>query len=506
MANVGGTNGTPATRPGKEGRYRTLRTLGRGGMGTVELAVEHCAGGVDRIVALKRLLPEAKARHAEMFLREARLATMVRHPNVVRALDFGEYEGEPFMAMEYVEGESLSRVLTVAHEADFALEWPLVVQVLADVCDGLHAAHELVDDANHRLGVVHRDVSPHNVMLSYGGEVKLLDFGVAKISTEHGLTRTGEVKGKVAYMSPEQAMGDPLDRRSDLYSVGAVLFECLAGRRMWEGTDLEVIRKLALEKPPRLKDAAPGIPDGLAALFDRLVARHPDERPATAEEVARALRGLGRVVHGSGAHDDIASLMSRLFGEGAAGRRAELERALSASQLDAVELDSTSDIWERPNSIRAWSRRRPPHRLIWGGAALLLMLATGIAVSFRMTGGVHETAVAPSAGTAPRSDGEGQPSLDHAASHPANAPEALPVASPGTLDQAAASPSAHSPPGTPNAPRPDAGGPSASSKAPSHVGPPAKPALAPSTPSSHTAPPPSAKPPPPALDVDPHAI
>ena len=157
----------------------------------------------------------------------------------------------------------------------------LVASILADACEGLHAAHELPDpQTGAPLNVIHRDVSPHNVMVSYEGHVKLLDFGVAKIDTMTPLTRTGEVKGKTAYMSPEQAMGEPLDRRSDLFSLGAVLFECVSGHRMYgNGTDLEVLRRLALEEPPDLADAAPLAPAALVDLHARLVARQPEKRP-----------------------------------------------------------------------------------------------------------------------------------------------------------------------------------------------------------------------------------
>jgi len=313
----------PGSAPGSAGaprpagdalasRYRSLFVLGRGGMGSVEAALEidrrsepspaKEPGGearppFERVVALKRLLPDAArdARRVEMFLREAKLAAMLDHPNVVRAFDYGELDGELFLAMEYVEGQALSRVLRVVADAGEKLDAPLVAHVLAEVCDGLHAAHELKDAAGQPLNLVHRDVSPQNVMLGYDGHVRLLDFGVAKIEAE-SVTKTGEVKGKTAYMSPEQAMGDAIDRRSDLFGVGAVLFECLALKRMWgDGTDMEVIRKLALESPPGLEAAGPagaGAPEEMCALYTRLVARDVKERPATAREVADALRAL----------------------------------------------------------------------------------------------------------------------------------------------------------------------------------------------------------------------
>src|SRR5580704_8941440 len=266
-------------------RYQSLFVVGEGGMGRVEVALERGPVGFERIVALKRLLPRAPrdARHVQMFLREARLAALLRHPNVVHAFAFGEIDGELFLAMQYVEGEPVSRVLAAAKTEGRGLDPIFVAWVLAEVCDGLHAAHELRDESGRPLRVVHRDVSPHNVMISYDGNVKVVDFGVARFDTGGHATRTGEVKGKMAYMSPEQALGEELDRRSDLFSVGAMLFECLTGRRMWgEGTDLELMRKIALEPPPHLDAALPGAHPVLVQLQTRLTARDPGARPPTA--------------------------------------------------------------------------------------------------------------------------------------------------------------------------------------------------------------------------------
>jgi serine/threonine-protein kinase len=339
--------GAPASRSGPvalatevdgdervEDRYKPITTIGKGGMGLVEVALERTTGPdgtarYERIVALKRLLPEAMRdkRHTEMFLREARLAALLEHRNVVHAFSYGELGGELFLAMEYVEGEPLSRVVQVACEQDGQLDPVLVAYILSEICDGLHAAHELRESTGVALNVVHRDVSPHNVMVSYDGYVKLLDFGVAKIDAE-GLTKTGEVKGKVAYMSPEQAMGDPLDRRSDLYSIGVCLFECLAGHKLWQGTDMEVLRHLALDEPPLLEDVVPGAPRELGDLYRRLVTRDPRDRPATALHVAQALR---KFVASCSARPDtsmLRALMERHFAADAQRRREELSSAL----------------------------------------------------------------------------------------------------------------------------------------------------------------------------------
>lgn len=315
-----------------EDRYRSLFLLGRGGMGRIEVALERSGSGTpERIVALKRLLPESARdpRRKEMFLREARLGALLAHPNVVRAFAFGEIYDELFLAMEYVEGEPLSRLLAALRDRGGTLGEALTCHVLAQACEGLHAAHELAGPDGKALNVVHRDVSPQNVMIAYDGQVKLLDFGVAKLDTADHQTRTGEVKGKMAYMSPEQALGDKLDRRSDLFSIGAVLFECLTGQPMWgAGTDVELMRKLALDQPPLLDSAEGPVAPGLAALHARLVAREPSMRPRTAREVADDLRALGTGLEARDATGSLVSLMTDLFGRAAADRRALLAEAL----------------------------------------------------------------------------------------------------------------------------------------------------------------------------------
>ncbi|MGO8997089.1 MAG: serine/threonine-protein kinase [Polyangiaceae bacterium] len=316
-------------------RYTPLFEIGRGGMGTIEVALQRSTGdggASERIVALKRMHPHSarERRQTEAFLREARLAASLIHPNVVHAFDFGEIDGELFLAMEYVEGETLSAIVRTARDKLGGLPPALVASMLADACDGLHAAHELRDSQTGALlNVIHRDVSPHNVMVSYEGHVKLLDFGVAKMDSVDPLTRTGEVKGKTAYMSPEQAMGETLDRRSDLFAVGAVLFECVSGQRMYgTGTDLEILRRLALGEPPSLLDASPLAPPALVDLHARLVAHDRDKRPATAALIARELR---EYVVSTGVHADaevIADVMGRLFAYGAAERKRLLNEAL----------------------------------------------------------------------------------------------------------------------------------------------------------------------------------
>jgi serine/threonine-protein kinase len=317
------------------GRLRRLFQLGQGGMGSVDVAIERGDGSFQRIVALKRVLREnaADPRNREMFFREARLAALLSHPNVVHAFNFGELDGEPFLTMEYVEGEALSRLVAAAADLGAGLPVHIAIHLLADLCEGLHAVHELRDVDGTALNVVHRDLSPHNVMVSYAGHVKLLDFGIAKFDTaSDDMTRTGEVKGKVAYMSPEQALGEKVDRRSDLYALGAMLFELVTGRRMWgAGTEFEVMRRLALEDPPSLREALPDAPESLSTLFAELVARKRNARPATAADVSARLREIARATGGDG-REAVERHMIMVFGGRAEERRTTMAHALKLQE------------------------------------------------------------------------------------------------------------------------------------------------------------------------------
>jgi eukaryotic-like serine/threonine-protein kinase len=378
-------------------------------MGRIEVALERGGNGAtERIVALKRLLPESARdpRRKEMFLREARLGALLAHPNVVRAFAFGEIYDELFLAMEYVEGEPLSRVLSAVRDTGHTLGAALTCHVLAEVCEGLHAAHELADAHGKPLNVVHRDVSPQNVIIAYDGQVKLLDFGVAKLdSTEHQ-TRTGEVKGKMAYMSPEQALGDKLDRRSDLFSLGAVLFECLTGRTMWgTGTDVELMRKLALEHPPLLDSADGRIAPELAALQGRLVARGAEMRPATALEVARELRGCrADFPTPQDAKAALVLLMGELFGQAAVDRRSLLAEALvreAPSRVEALRRTLEPGAVLRQPSLAEpvlVSAPPPPPRKTRRGAVVTGIVLATVAVSAVVAAGARRApAESPSA-------------------------------------------------------------------------------------------------------------
>ncbi|WP_394842441.1 serine/threonine protein kinase [Pendulispora brunnea] len=273
------------------GRYAVYDEIGRGGMAAVHLGRLLGHVGFSRTVAIKMLRPQyAKdPSFVSMFLDEARVAARIAHPNVVHTLDVEATQGELFVVMEYVHGESLSRLMRNARNEKTPIPPPIAASLLSGVLLGLHAAHEAKSVGGEPLDLVHRDVSPDNILVGVDGLAKVADFGVAKARGRLQTTRTGELKGKVAYMAPEQIEGRAV-RATDMFAVAIVLWEMLAGRRFFQGTDeLTRMRNLlsgSIESP---RVHAPGMPEALEAVVMRGLERDPNRRFATALEMATAL-------------------------------------------------------------------------------------------------------------------------------------------------------------------------------------------------------------------------
>ncbi len=314
-------------RAGAPSKVRLLLELGRGGMGVAYLAVSQGPAGFAKLKVVKRLRPDLAAdpRAVEMFLAEARLAARLRHPNVVQTNEVG-YDGKHyFLEMEYLEGQSLDALQRRAAQDARGLPLPLALWILAQTCAGLHYAHELADFDGSPLRVVHRDVSPHNVFVTYDGQVKLLDFGIAKAADSGNETQSGLVKGKARYMAPEQATREKVDRRADVFALGVILWQTLTGERLWGDLgDPEIFVKLqtAPVRPPSA--VRPDVPPELDALCKSMLAMAPDDRPATARQVGEAIEAY---LDGTGERvgtREVASLMGELF----ADRRREIEREI----------------------------------------------------------------------------------------------------------------------------------------------------------------------------------
>jgi eukaryotic-like serine/threonine-protein kinase len=237
------------------GRYALCGEIASGGMATVHIARQLGAAGFARIVAVKRL-HERYARDPEfvaMFLDEARIVARVRHPNVVQTIDVVAEDGELFLVMEYVHGECLLRLNAMANKRSTALPVPVIAAILAAALHGLHEAHEARGETGEPLGIVHRDVSPHNILVGTDGASRVLDFGVAKASQRIQTTHEGQLKGKLSYMAPEQVTNQPVDRRTDVYAAAVCLWEALTGTKLFQGgSEGAVVNQILLEplRPP----------------------------------------------------------------------------------------------------------------------------------------------------------------------------------------------------------------------------------------------------------------
>lgn len=343
------------------GSYTILAHLRSGGMADLFLAHREGAAGFRRLVAIKVV----HQRHAEdkqlvrMFLDEARISARIDHPNVVHVEDLGELDDTYFLVMEYVHGCSLAQLLRVLGKMQRRLSPMVAVAIAARVAEGLHAAHETTDDDGRLVSLVHRDVSPQNILLSHKGHVKLIDFGVAKARLRSEETNVAMLKGKVRYMPPEQATTGLVDRRSDVYSLGIVLWEMLTMRRLFSGrTEFEVLMKVRapeIEPPSKYVE---DVPPELDSVVLAALAAAPDQRPQSAKIFRRMLaRAAPRSMTLDSAH--LADLMASVVGEELQEVRHELprevSRVLEAEQLRAAlgEQQERSGLYDSQDTLRS---------------------------------------------------------------------------------------------------------------------------------------------------------
>ncbi|MGQ0505438.1 MAG: protein kinase domain-containing protein [Myxococcaceae bacterium] len=272
------------------GKYKIVRRLAVGGMGEVFLARHEGPAGFSKTLVVKRILAHlaSELQFVEMFLNEARLAAMVSHPNVVQIFELGEDEGSYFMAMEYIQGRSVRAIETKLQRSGRMFDPSLAAYLAAHALQGLHHAHEMRDDRGEPFQIVHRDVSPDNILIGYGGVVKLLDFGIAK-AVAAAANQTGTLRGKFAYMSFEQLTGSPLDRRADIYSMGSVLYEMVTGQLPYVGAHPAFIASMMRTRPVAPSLHNPKVPLELDSILFKALAMEADKRFQTAEEMGDAL-------------------------------------------------------------------------------------------------------------------------------------------------------------------------------------------------------------------------
>ncbi len=329
------------------GKYRIIAKLGSGGMSEVFLAVAHGPVGFNKLVVIKRLLPNLAQETLVrgMFLDEARLAARLNHPNVVHTFEVIEDKDHLFLAMEYLEGQSLRVVQTELKKLGQQLHPIESAAIISEMLAGLHYAHELKDYDGTPLGLVHRDISPQNIFLTYDGTVKLVDFGIAKVAHRDTHTDAGVIKGKAAYMSPEQAIGLEIDRRSDIFSAGVVLWEMLTGARLLEGatTTASLIKLINLNVPPP-SSIKPDLDLHLEMISTTALGRNPELRFQTAKQMRDALedviRGSGRRVDA----DRVAEILAAPFAEIRKRRQDVIQAAMRGATAGADSWDAAIEV------------------------------------------------------------------------------------------------------------------------------------------------------------------
>jgi serine/threonine-protein kinase len=319
-------------------RYELLCPIASGGMATVWLARLRGKRGFEKLVAIKTIKTELirDPRFQEMFLDEARIASRIEHPNVAQILDLGEQDDNLYIVMEWVDGESLAKLARLAAKRGTPLPLGLTLRIMSDACAGLHAAHELHDDDGHSLSVVHRDVSPHNILVTHRGHAKVIDFGVAT-ARDRGASQTdsGIVKGKVRYMAPEQVNSEPVDHRADVWAAGMCLYELITGAPPFDELgDVDVVKRLMSSNPvPPLEKL--DLPDDVRFVLTKALAPVPATRFESAAAMRRALESAMDSLDAPTSHEDVAAFLREHLGDVAKKRREIVSKAIDAAEARA---------------------------------------------------------------------------------------------------------------------------------------------------------------------------
>ena len=322
----------PALAPPKQlGKYEVGAKIGGGGMATVYIGRATREDGTEERVALKVIRDELAhdEQFKSMFIDEAKILAQLSHPNVIQTLEYGVTGHHRFIAMELLSGRTYSDVWDLLVVKGDKMPIALAAWLCARVAEGLHSAHELADETGHSLHVIHRDVNPSNIFLTHGGDVKLIDFGLAKARVRLSKSADGIVKGKIPYLAPEQAHGKPIDRRIDIYALGATLWESVTMKRLFKrDTDVDTLRAIREAKVPDVRTMIEGFPDELWTIIAKSLSEKADDRYDTSDDLRRALDAYVGA-RAPQMHEELGALLSRLF-PGQEARQAKWEKAATS--------------------------------------------------------------------------------------------------------------------------------------------------------------------------------
>jgi serine/threonine-protein kinase len=371
--------------PQQIGRYEIVGHLASGGMAEVLLGRLRGPHGFERAAVVKRILPHLAMDPAivEMFLDEARIIANLRHPNLIHVHELGQEQQELFIAMEYLEGESVAGLCRRLASRGLHLDLSLAAHIVSEACAGLHAAHEATSPDGRPLQIVHRDVSPQNIFIEYSGAVRVIDFGIATNVDRVSRTEAGTVRGKFEYLAPEQLWARPLDRRVDVFALGVVLFELASGRRLFKRESQAATMTAVLEQPaPSLAQFRPDASARLDAICARALSKDRGERYASAAEMRAELRAFLREQTDKDLPDELGRLMRQLFEDRIAEKREMLRRveqgsdvvALPSADVDlSVDLPTACEVGL--SGVSVTPRPRGSRRWLLPAAALLGLLA-----------------------------------------------------------------------------------------------------------------------------------
>ena len=364
-----------------EGKYRILVELGQGGTALVSLAVARGPKGFNKLVVLKTPRPD----HAnipeieQMFANEARLAARLNHANIVQTNEITEEAGRSVIVMEYLDGQSLSSILARCRDK---LTLPMHLRILVDALRGLHYAHECSDFGGVKLNVVHRDMSPHNVFITFDGQVKIIDFGIAQLDSSASKTDTGVVKGKLRYMPAEQLAGEPIDRRADIFAVGVMLWEAAAGRAMWGDAPERTIMNCVLNgELPSLREVNPSVAVELERICAKALATEASQRHATARELELDVETFLGTLAGNVTNPELGEFVTSQFED----VRAETKRTIAdqLSKVGVLSAPAAKGVLTTMTGVSEGSTRLAPPASRWSIRALgiaVVLLASILAV------------------------------------------------------------------------------------------------------------------------------
>lgn len=369
------------------GRYEILGRIGSGGMAEIFLARAKDETDAGELAVVKRILPARAAdpSFVRMFLDEARLASALEHPNICRAYEFGVQNGQYFLTLEYIHGENLQTLMAGARANGVTMSVACAVQIITATASALHYAHELKDASGRPLDVVHRDVSPSNVMLGYDGSVKLLDFGIAKAAQRITATTAGTVKGKLNYLSPEQCRSRPVDRRTDIFSLGILLYELTTGTVLFEGDDeVAIFNRIATEDVAPPSTIVADYPRELEQIVLRALARRKEERFATAQEMRDALVAFAERERITLSNASVVEFLSRVCGDRMTRRPTDivLEAAKPTEQITTVVQDVLYVVRDGRLETVVERTQAPARQRRWKPMVLAALGVIGVGIGF----------------------------------------------------------------------------------------------------------------------------